>query len=140
MRGDFTRQFGPTETQMIRSTIVGNAVFRMATAIRGESEMFPLIDSFYRLEQSSELVIRSYVAAKLARLLSYAGHHVEKYRPLIPSMDHPADAYSVLLSLPETSKEEIKKASKTLVASNSDLRIHSKTTGGSTGGVIFGTW
>lgn len=118
---------------MIRSTIVGNAVFRVATAIRGESEMFPLIDAFYRLERSSELVIHDYVAAKLSYMLSYAGRHAEKYQLIIPSLVDPADAHSVLLSLPETSKEEIKKASQTLVALNSDLKIHSKTTGGSTG-------
>jgi phenylacetate-CoA ligase len=118
---------------MLRSKAVGSALFRIATAVRGESEMFALIDRHYLLERSAEAAIQEHLSAKLARILTYTGEFAAKYRSLLPVHIDPADAFSVLQSLPETSKEELKSASDTLRASNPKLKIHSKTTGGSTG-------
>jgi phenylacetate-CoA ligase len=118
---------------MFHSKFVGSALFRVATAVRGESAMFALIDRHCTLERSSEASIHAVISSKLSLILGYAGAHVEKYRALLPVNVDPADAYSVLNSLPETTKEELRSGSGMLRASNPKLKIHSKTTGGSTG-------
>jgi phenylacetate-CoA ligase len=118
---------------MIRSRLVGSSIFRFATMLRGESSMFPLLKFYKELERSTPADIQHHVSGKLAQILKYASQNSPKYQRLIDADIPINDAMSLLRKLPETSKEELRSVSSGLRVSDPNLRVHSKTTGGSTG-------
>jgi phenylacetate-CoA ligase len=93
--------------------------------------MYPALRALRRIEYESQAEILERQRRKLAAALTYAKSHVPLYDSLDPSVAR--DPFEAILAFPFLTKSHLQAHYDLLQARPAPRRIHSKTTGGSTG-------
>ena len=118
---------------LIRNRLVAASVFRLATLLRGEYSMFSLIGVHRALERDSEEQSAAQIDQRLVVILQYAAGHSPRYRNLLPQAGDVSEVAGLLSALPLLTKAELRDNADGLRSRDTSLRVHAKTTGGSTG-------